>query len=99
MNWYVAVMANAQMLLPFLVVGAAVYFARRAIVAMERRSADRAELSELRGRVAQLEEGLDGAEHELTQIKAAQDFATQLLANRISESPRRPSAARLSEDS
>jgi hypothetical protein len=76
-----------------------VYLEQRAMIVMERRSADQAELAELRGRVAQLEEGLDGAERELTQIKGAQDFATQLLANRISEAPRRTSAASLSDDS
>lgn len=99
MNTYITLIANAQALLPFFVVGAAVYLARRALAAVERRANDQAELAELRGRVAQLEEGLDSTERQLTQIKAAQDFATQLLANRISDSPRRVSATHLTDES
>ena len=71
---------------PFLILGSASYFAHRLVRALERRSDAGAELAELRGRVAQLEEEADATQRDVLRLQAAQDFATQLLSGRIADS-------------
>ena len=82
---YLAFMAYLHPLLPFLVLGTTVYFARRAVRAFERRAAAQAELGELRARVAQLEEQADDTTRDVMRLEAANEFAAQLLRGRLSE--------------
>jgi len=82
---YLVVMDVLRPLLPFLVLGTTAHFARRFVRAIEQRSHAKAELKELRERMAQLEENLETAERDVMRVQAAQDFAAQLLGNRIAE--------------
>ena len=82
---YLLFMEYLRPLLPFLVLGTIAYFARRAVRAFERRATAQAELGELRGRVAQLEEQAEDTTRDVMRLQAANDFAAQLLRGRLSE--------------
>ncbi len=82
---YLVVMDLLRPLLPFLILGTTAYFARRYVRALEQRSHAQTELSELRARTAQLEEGLETTERDVMRIQAAQEFAAQLLSSRIAD--------------
>ena len=67
----------------FLLTGA--WFAHRLVGVFERHNNARAELAELRARIAQLEEEADSTQRDVLRLQAAQDFATQLLSARIND--------------
>jgi septal ring factor EnvC (AmiA/AmiB activator) len=72
-------------MLPFLLFGAAVYFVHRLVRSIERRRDARAELAQLRGRIAQLEDAQETTERDLARLKTDQDFAAHLTGARITE--------------
>ena len=70
------------MLLYFLGAVGALYVALRFVRAFELRGVDRAELQELRSRVARLEEETDRAAGEIRELEDGQRFTTRVLAER-----------------
>ena len=85
MRNYYLFMEYLRPLFPFLVLGTTAYFARRGVRAFERRAEAQKELADLRARVAQLEEGLETTERDVLRLQAGQDFAAQLINNRIGD--------------
>lgn len=74
-------------LFPYLVLATTGYFARRFVMAWERRSEAQAELAELRSRVTALEDAQGITERDVMRLEAGQDFAARLLGTRITEAP------------
>ena len=86
MDSFQSVVSVAMYLSPLLAIGGGFYFARRFVGALERRADNKAELAELRARIAQLEEAQELTEREVLRVQTAQEFSTQLLATRIAGS-------------
>jgi hypothetical protein len=70
------------------VAGGAFYLVRRYIRAIERRGSDQTELTELRARVAALEDGLDTTRSDVARLEEGHEFTTRLLAERSSNPDR-----------
>lgn len=64
------------------VLGGGFYFVRRYVRAVERRASQEETLTELRSRVATLEELVDGMRTEVDRLETGQEFTTRLLAER-----------------
>jgi hypothetical protein len=63
--------------------GTGAYLARRYVRAIERRGANDAEITELRQRLAVLEENADATRRDVDRLEAGQEFTTKLLAERV----------------
>ena len=95
MGTFESIIPVLNYLAPLLALTGGFYFAHRFVRALERRADGKAELTELRARVAQLEEAQELTERELLRVQTAQEFSTQLLGARMASaiaSPNDPAA-------
>lgn len=74
-----------QPLFPLIVLVTTVYFLRRCLKVLDRRADAKAELTELRARVAQLEEAQNAVERDVTRLQAGQEFVSRLWRGRADE--------------
>jgi prefoldin subunit 5 len=79
--------ALLSLLFWIVVIGGGFALAMRFVRAFERRGNDQRELSELRDKVARLEESIESVTNQVERVAEAQQFTTRLLSERKEGSP------------
>lgn len=79
--------ALLSMLVWIAIIGGGFALAMRFVRAFERRGADQRELTELREKVARLEDSIESVTHQIERVSEAQQFTTRLLTERNDTPP------------